>query len=44
MVYAELVEAAEQDTVRSLAIQSLIATAPRPAHLGRHSVAFPGQS
>lgn len=44
VVYAELVEAAEKDTVRSLAVQSLIATARAQLTWGGTPQAFPGQS
>jgi hypothetical protein len=44
VVYADLVEAAEQTPVRTLAIQALIATSRAQLTWGGTAQAFPGQS
>jgi hypothetical protein len=44
VVYADLVEAAEKDTVRTLAIQALIATARAQLTWGGTPQAFPGKN
>ena len=44
VVYADLVEAAEQTPVRTLAIQALIATSRTQLTWGGTAQAFPGQS
>jgi hypothetical protein len=43
VVYADLVEAAEKDTIRALAIQALIGTARAQLTWGGTPQAFPGQ-
>jgi hypothetical protein len=44
VVYADLVESAEKDTVRTMAVQALIATSSAQLSWGGTPQAFPGQS
>jgi hypothetical protein len=44
VVYADLVESAEKDTVRTMAVQALIATSRAQLSWGGAPQAFPGQS